>query len=154
MVIEKIKEEIKVAMQTKDDIKKNTLKQVLDKANASAKEIALKNKSSIEQTLTDDVCIMAINKEVKQLDQTLSMLRDNNKTDSDLYINSVRSKNILIEYLPKQLTEDELKVEIEKLLVGIDISNKGIVMKTVMGALKGKADGKLINKVVNEIIAK
>ena len=150
MINERIKNDIKQAMIDKDEVKKNTLKMVVNKANAQAKDIALKNKTEIE--LTDEVMIAAINKEFKQVEETIAMIESNGKTDSELYANSVKARAILAEYLPKQLTEEELEVEIRKLLEGIDTSNKGLVMKTVMGKLKGKANGKLINTVTMKIL--
>lgn len=150
MINERIKNDIKQAMIDKDEVKKNTLKMVVNKANAQAKDIALKNKTEIE--LTDEVMITAINKEFKQVEETIAMIESNGKTDSELYANSVKARAILAEYLPKQLTEEELEVEIRKLLEGIDTSNKGLVMKTVMGELKGKANGKLINTVTMKIL--
>lgn len=150
MINERIKNDIKQAMIDKDEVKKNTLKMVVNKANAQAKDIALKNKTEIE--LTDEVMIAAINKEFKQVEETIAMIESNGKTDSELYANSVKARAILAEYLPKQLTEEELEVEIRKLLEGIDTSNKGLVMKTVMGELKGKANGKLINTVTMKIL--
>lgn len=150
MINERIKNDIKQAMIDKDEVKKNTLKMVVNKANAQAKDIALKNKTEIE--LTDEIMITAINKEFKQIEETIAMIESNGKTDSELYANSVKARAILAEYLPKQLTEEELEVEIRKLLEGIDTSNKGLVMKTVMGELKGKANGKLINTVTMKIL--
>ena len=150
MINERIKNDIKQAMIDKDEVKKITLKMVVNKANAQAKDIALKNKTEIE--LTDEVMITAINKEFKQIEETIAMIESNGKTDSELYANSVKAREILAEYLPKQLTEEELEVEIRKLLEGIDTSNKGLVMKTVMGELKGKANGKLINTVTMKIL--
>lgn len=150
MINERIKNDIKQAMIDKDEVKKNTLKMVVNKANAQAKDIALKNKTEIE--LTDEVMIAAINKEFKQVEETIAMIESNGKTDSELYANSVKARAILAEYLPKQLTGEELEVEIRKLLEGIDTSNKGLVMKTVMGELKGKANGKLINTVTMKIL--
>lgn len=150
MINERIKDDIKQAMIDKDEVKKNTLKMVVNKANAQAKDIALKNKTEIK--LTDEVMIAAINKEFKQVEETIAMIESNGKTDSELYANSVKARAILAEYLPKQLTEEELEVEIRKLLERIDTSNKGLVMKTVMGELKGKANGKLINTVTMKIL--
>lgn len=150
MIYETMKNEVKQAMIAKDEIKKNTLRMVQDKAYLEAKEVA--NKTKAEIVVTDEIVISAISKEIKQLNQTIDILVQGGKTDSELYTKSVKSKEILQEYLPKQLTEDELKVEIEKLLEGVDTSNRGLVMKTVMGALKGKADGKLINKVVSDVL--
>lgn len=64
--------------------------------------------------------------------------------------------NILKEYAPKQLTEEELRAEIRQLLTQLpeglhtQKSYKGMIMKELMPKLKGKADGKLINKIICE----
>ena len=81
MINERIKNDIKQAMIDKDEVKKNTLKMVVNKANAQAKDIALKNKTEIE--LTDEIMITAINKEFKQVEETIAMIESNGKTDSE-----------------------------------------------------------------------
>ena len=62
---------------------------------------------------------------------------------------------VLKQYMPKQLSEDEIKAEVLALLdengIGLDPKNKGAIMKVVMPALAGKADGKAINKVVSSL---
>lgn len=60
---------------------------------------------------------------------------------------------IMSEFAPKLLSEDELKSIITEKFSGIIASgNKGDIMKAVMGELKGKADGKLINQVVASLM--
>ncbi|MCI2049806.1 MAG: GatB/YqeY domain-containing protein [Lachnospiraceae bacterium] len=60
--------------------------------------------------------------------------------------------DVISEYCPKMMSAEEIEAYIrtncaEQLASG----NKGLVMKTVMPALKGKADGKLINETVAKI---
>lgn len=62
---------------------------------------------------------------------------------------AIKRFEIMSEFAPKLLFEDELKSIItEKFSDIIATGNKGDIMKAVLGELKGKADGKLINQVV------
>lgn len=141
----KIKNDIKEAMINKDELTKNTLRMVQSNAQLEAKEK--------KEELSNTHILNAINKELKQTRQALKMLEDNNQTTGNFYEETVKRISILEKYLPKQLTEAEIEVEVRKLIEGIDKNNKGLVMKTVMPALKGKADGKLINQVVTRILS-
>ena len=73
--------------------------------------------------------------------------------EGKFYKDTIAKIEIIKEYLPKQLSEDEIADEVRKLISGINKSNKGQVMKVVMPALKGKADGKLINQIVMKVMA-
>ena len=60
------------------------------------------------------------------------------------------------EYLPQQMTFEEVQKAVYELLATVDIqqTGKGAIMKAVMPKLKGKADGKMINQVITEICNK
>lgn len=146
-MIKKIYEDIKVSMKEKNICRRDVLKMVLNKANALAKDAKI-------EVPTDEMILDAIKKESKQIQDTIDILVKNEKVDSDLYKESVSKLEILKEYLPKQLSEEELKIEIQKFINdnNIDITNKGNVMKVIMPVFKSKADGKLINKVVSSLL--
>jgi uncharacterized protein YqeY len=60
---------------------------------------------------------------------------------------------ILKEYLPPQMSEEEIRESIKKIIEKLGTTNKkdfGIVMREVMSELKSKADGSLIKKLVEE----
>ena len=64
---------------------------------------------------------------------------------------------IIARYLPKALSEDELKVELTAIIsdLGADSpADMGKVMGVVMGKLKGKADGAMVKEVVTEQLSK
>lgn len=64
--------------------------------------------------------------------------------------------NILQEYLPKQLTQDEVRLEVEKLAAQIGAKSKEDfpkLMPLVMKELKGKADGKIVKSIVENFLA-
>lgn len=154
MLYLQIKEEIKTAMKNKDTEKRDVLKMVVDKAKAIVKE---KNPTNVTEDIPDDVILQAIQKEVKQLNQTKDALQG--KENTDLYVSTTHKIGILSEYLPIQMTENELEKYIESELieltgVNVEISPKikGMVMKNIMPKLKGKADNRLINQVVDRLL--
>lgn len=154
MLYLQIKEEIKTAMKNKDTEKRDVLKMVVDKAKAIVKE---KNPTNVTEDIPDDVILQAIQKEVKQLNQTKDALKG--KENTDLYASTTLKIGILSEYLPTQMTENEIEKYIESELieltgVNVEISPKikGMVMKNIMPKLKGKADSRLINQVVDKLL--
>lgn len=154
MLYLQIKEEIKTAMKNKDTEKRDVLKMVVDKAKAIVKE---KNPTNVTEDIPDDVILQAIQKEVKQLNQTKDALKG--KENTDLYASTTLKIGILSEYLPTQMTENELEKYIESELIeltGVNVKInpkiKGMVMKNIMPKLKGKADSRLINQVVDRLL--
>lgn len=154
MLYLQIKKEIKTAMKNKDTEKRDVLKMVVDKAKAIVKE---KNPTNVTEDIPDDVILQAIQKEVKQLNQTKDALKG--KENTNLYASTTLKIGILSEYLPTQMTENELEKYIESELieltgVNVEISPKikGMVMKNIMPKLKGKADSRLINQVVDRLL--
>ena len=73
----------------------------------------------------------------------------------DLADDEIQQAEILEKYLPKQLSETEIKKELESIISDIGASSMadiGKVMGKAMASLKGKADGSLISKLVKELL--
>lgn len=138
-----IKAEIKEAMKSKDVIKRDVLKMVVDKARAIQKE---QNPIDTPETIPDEIMIQAIQKEVKQLNQTKDALKGRENTD--LYIQTTDKMAILLAYLPSQMTREEVEKAVSDIISKGEYPNFGMKMKAVMAELKGKADNKLIKEVV------
>lgn len=147
MLYTQIKEEIKDAMKNKEADRKDVLKMVVDKAKAIIKE---KNPSNTGEEIPDDVMIQAIQKEVKQLNQTKDSLKS--KEDTDLYVSTEMKLDVLSKYLPAQMTEQELEEFISKELSVLVPKTKSMAMKTIMPQIKGRADGKLAVKIINRLL--
>lgn len=139
----KIKAEIKEAMKSKNTEKRDVLKLVVDKAKTIVKE---KNPHDSCENISNDIMIQAINKEIKQLNQTKDSLKG--KEDSELYIDTVRRIEMLSAYLPKMMTREEVEKAVANILSTGEYSNFGMKMKACMTELKGKADSKVIKEVV------
>lgn len=141
MIYETILNDIKTAMKEKDTDKKDVLKQVQIKVQADSKE----NKKEI----TDEMVLSAITKELKQLNQTKDAIAS--KPDTPLYQSTERKIGILDTYLPEQMSVEEIKAEIKKLMMDNPDVTGGKLTGLVMKALKGKADNKTIKECIDKI---
>ena len=142
MLLERLNTEIKEAMINKDVEKRDVLRTVKSNANLDAKEKHV--------DITDELVIDAVKKEIKQLNQTVKSLAG--KENTVLYRSSKYRIEILETYMPKQLTEDEIREAVKKIVSEMDENVAfGVKMRAVMKELSGKADGKLIQKFVKEV---
>lgn len=134
----------KVARETNIDINEVVLSQeVLDEINEKA-------------LMTEEEEVRAIEKMVKSTNETISVLEG--KVDKAEALEKAKTElEVYMQFLPKQMTEDEIKDTIEKVLkdLGIDVvtsKDKGRIMKELMPLVKGKADGKIVNQLLREYL--
>ena len=143
---EKINSDIKTAMLARDAAKLEALRAV--------KSAILLLKTSPEG-YTDDTEIKALQKMVKQRKETADIYKTQNRTDlADV---ELFQAGIIETYLPAQMTEDEIKSEIAKIISTVGASSpadKGKVMGVASKQLAGKADGKIISIIVKELLSK
>lgn len=140
MLLEKINEDIKKAMLAKDTNKRDVLRSIKSRANLMAKER--------HSEINDDLIVKAIQKEHKELEQSIISLKGN--TENKVYQDSKYRLELLEEYKPKLMSEDEVRTEVKRILSELGDVSFGEKMRAVMSELKGKADGKLLQSVVKE----
>lgn len=114
--------------------------------------IALAEKESGKE-LTKEEELTYIQRELKQ---TREALEETPESRTDL-IGETKTKIAILEsYLPKQLSEEEIKEAIEAFLKENNLEpikkNQGPVMKEIMAKCKGQTDGKTVNKVLSTIL--
>lgn len=98
--------------------------------------------------------ITIINREVKKRRDSIEMYEANNRPE--LADNEKAEVAILMEYLPAQLSEDEIRAIITDTIAEVGAtspSDKGKLMGALMPKVKGKADGKVVNTLVTELLA-
>lgn len=98
----------------------------------------------------------------EQVASTLSNIAKQNRDNIALYTKAGESQKvaeaeqelaILEEYLPKQLTEDEVRVIVAAAVAEAgDAANMGSIMKAVIPQTRNKADGALVKAVVLELL--
>lgn len=141
MLKEKLLEDMKVSMRDKNVVRKNVIQMV------RAAILQVEKDKQIE--LTDEQIIDVIAKESKKRKDSLP---DYEKSGRDDLIKQVKEEiEILAEYLPKQLTIEELEKIIEDVINqtgATSMKEMGIVMKTVKEKVGASADGRTINEIV------
>ena len=138
---DKLKDDLKTAMLEKDTTRKNVVQLI--------KAGVLQVEKDKKITLDDEGVLDVI---AKQLKQRRDSLPDYEKSGrDDLIAQLKREMELLMEYLPAQLTHDEL-VEIVKEAIAqtgaSEIKDMGKIMAAVLPKTKGRADGKMINEIV------
>ena len=148
----------KIQQDTKEALKAgNTLKRsVLGMLNASIKNKEIENRGKgKEEELSDDEIIAIIGTEVKKRKDASEQFEKGGR--QDLAQKEMEEALILKEYLPEQLSEEEVTAEIINVIreVGAEgIKDLPKVMGPVMQKLKGRADGSLVSRIVKEQLSK
>lgn len=141
---ERLMEDLKVAMKEKDVLKKNAITMI----RAAVKQVEVDKR--IE--LGDEEILDIISKQLKEKKMAILEFEKGNRQDLiDLTNNEME---ILLEYLPKQLSQEEVEgIVKEAIEAGGYTSAKeiGKIMKDVMPKVKGKADGNMVNQAVKKI---
>ena len=146
-LLERLMNDYKEAMKTKNDTKKTVLNLVLAK---------IKNKKiEIQKDLEDADIIGILKKEVKEILETMGFLERANKLD-DLEIE--KQKKLLLEfYLPATMSKEQTLELIQKLISEHNITDlktqRGLLMKELMANYKSDIDGAMVNDIINELLA-
>ena len=137
---EKLTEDMKSFMKNKETVKLNTVRMV--KKNVTE----LETSSGHSSEATDDEILKIIQKMVKQGTDTARIYKEQGR--DDLYKEESEQLDVLKEYLPKQLTEDEISKEIDKVMSETGLNQIGPLMKELNKRLAGRADGKTISNIL------
>ena len=104
-----------------------------------------------QRDLDDEAVLSVISKEVKQRRDAIEEFQKGGR--DDLVRQNEAEIAILMEYLPQQMTEDEVRSAVQEAIAATGAStpkDMGKVMKELMLKVKGRADGKLVNQIVRE----
>jgi uncharacterized protein YqeY len=92
-------------------------------------------------------------KEIKQRQESIEAFKKGNR--QDLVDQEEAEMAVLNEYMPRQLSRDEIVAEARNVIQEVGAQSprdKGKVMPVLVARLKGKADGREINAVVTELL--
>ena len=142
-----INEDLKTAMKAKDQA-------ALRGIRAIKSAILLYNTSGSGEELNAEKEIALLQKLVKQRQDSLDIFTKQGR--DDLAVIEREEIEVIMRYLPKQLTEDELKAEIKTIMTRLgatSMKDMGKVMAEASAAFAGKADGKTISMVVKAMLS-
>ena len=144
MLEEKILNDYKEAMKSKDTLKSS----VLSFLRADMMNLAVAKKKA---KLEDSEVISVIKKQIKQRQDSIEQFTKGNRLD--MADKETKELAILKIYLPPELSADEIKKIIEEVIASTgakDMKDMGKVMKEVNAKVAGQADGKLVSDLVKE----
>ncbi len=141
--------EMKDAMKAKDEAALRGLRAI------KAEIIKAKTEPGANGQITEDGELKLIQRLIKQRKDSLEIFTQQNRTD--LAQKEQEELNIIEKFMPAQLSDEELKKELAKIIADTGASSPADMGK-VMGAatkqLAGKADGKAISAAVKELLSK
>ncbi|MFP4697615.1 MAG: GatB/YqeY domain-containing protein [Eubacteriales bacterium] len=136
-------QDMKTAMKEKDNVKKNTIQLV--------RSAVLQVEKDEKVELDDDAVVQIIASQVKKRKSSLPEFEKGGRTDLIEELNN--EINILMSYLPKQLSDEELTDIINAVIEDIgaqSMKDMGKVMSAVGEKVKGRADNKRISLIVKQ----
>ena len=142
---QKLSDDLKQAMRGGDKVRRSVIRLVM---------AAIRNAEIARQVTLDDTDILGIiAKEVRQRRESIEAFKLGNR--QDLAAQEGAELTILNEYLPRQMTREEIITAARQVIEGVGAqgpSEKGKVMPQLIAQLKGRADGREINAVVTELL--
>jgi len=140
-VAERLESDLKAAMKARDDLRIQVLRML--KSDLSYKRIEL------GRDLTQDDIVTTLSTAVKSRKEAGDEYLRGGR--ADLADKESAEIKIIQEYLPEQLSTEELNILVDKTIAetgAITIKDLGAVMKNLMPAVRGRADGKEVNAAV------
>jgi uncharacterized protein YqeY len=145
---EKLQNDLTDAMRARDEIRSSTIRMIL----TSIKNEEVAGKEARE--LSDTEIITVLSREAKKRREAAEAFDQAGAKDR---ADQERAEGVVIgEYLPKQLTEDEIKSLIKAAVAETGASTPaqmGLVMKSLQPKIAGKADGGLVSSLVKAALA-
>ena len=138
-----ITEEIKKAMLAKDRVRLDTLRGV------KKEFIEAKTAKGAGDELADDRAILILQKMVKQRKESAEIYSEQNR--ADLAEVETSQMKILQEYLPAQLSKEEIEAAVKQIIIDTEASSMkdmGRVMAVATKELSGKAERSIISQIV------
>lgn len=144
MLYETISNDMKEAMKAHDKDSLNTIRLL-----KSAIDMYLVNNKMERHSCSDEIVIDIVSKQVKTHKESIEEFKKGNR--QDLVDKLLKEIDLLSKYLPKQLTEEEINSEIDKVFDKVkptSMKDMGLIMKELTPIFKGKADMKTVNEIV------
>lgn len=146
-LFDRISEDIKKTMLARDKVRLEALR------GAKKEFLEAKTAKGANGELSDETATKILVKMVKQRKESAAIYRDNNRPE--LAENELAEAAVLEEYLPKQLSADELEAELKSIIAETGASgprDMGKVMGAATKRLAGLAEGRMISETVKRLL--
>lgn len=146
-LFDQVSEDIKKAMLARERVRLEALR------GAKKEFLEAKTAKGANGELSDETAVKIIVKMVKQRKESAKIYEENNRPE--LAENELAEASVLEEYLPKQLTADELTAELKTIITEVGASgprDMGKVMGVASKRLAGRAEGRAISEAVKQLL--
>ena len=144
-LLDQIHTDLKEAMKSRDSLKLGALRMILT---------AVKNKEKeVRRELEEREVLQIISNQIKQRKDSIEQYRKGGR--EDLAQKEEQELKLLREYMPQQLSKEELEEMVKQTIdeVGAStVKDLGKVMKAIMPRVAGRADGKVVNQMVRSYL--
>lgn len=147
-LFEKVSEDIKAAMLARDKMRLEALRGI------KKEFLEAKTAKGSDGELSDETAVRILSKMVKQRRESAQIYNEQNR--SDLAQEELAQAAVIEEYLPKQLSDEELAAALKEIIGRVGATSQkeiGKVMGVATKELAGKAEGKAISAKVRELLA-
>jgi len=147
-LFDRVSEDIKKAMLAREKVRLEALRGV------KKEFLEAKTAKGANGELPDENAVKIMVKMVKQRKESARIYEENNRPE--LAANELEEASVIEEYLPKQLSAEELEAELKAIIAetgATDPKEMGKVMGVATKRLAGRAEGKLISAKVKELLS-
>ena len=145
MVLDKLKQDLTEAQKNKDSVRTSVLRLMLSEIHNADIEIKASGKEMSEDDLNK-----VLLREAKKRRESIEAYKTGGR--EDLVAEESAELKVIEEYLPEQISQEEIEKVVQEVVSANAGANFGEIMKQSMAKLQGKADGKVVSQVVNGLM--
>ncbi len=149
-LFERLYEDMKSAMKAHEEVRLNVIRMAI----AACKNLKIEKYGQSGQDLSDAEVLEVLTKQIKQRRDAAQQYTDASRPE--LADKEHHEAKIIQEYLPEQMSEDDVRAIVLKYKESTGVSSLseiGKLIGPVMQELKGKADGSMVQKIVKEVLS-
>ena len=146
-IVDKINKSLTDALKNKDQDRTLTLRSII----SQKKQKEIEKRTQDKKNITDEDMILILNKMVKQRRESIELYKQGGR--QDLVDKETKELKIIQEYLPEQLSEEEIKKICEQAINNLKASSlkdMGKVMGIIKSKYKGSVDLSIAGKILKE----
>lgn len=147
-LIETISKDIMAAMKARDSEKLEALRAI------KAALLLVATADGAKGTISEEEELKILKKLVKQRKESAAIYKEKERTD--LYDTEVQQAKVIEHYLPEQVSEEKIRIDVQNIISecgASEIKDMGKVMGLAAKHFAGQADNSLVSKIVKELLS-
>lgn len=149
-ILDRLNEDLKEAMRNKDKVRRRTLRSL--RSAFQNKQIDQREEGG-DTDLSEQDQLAVLRKQVKQRKEAIEQYEDAGR--DDLVHKEREELKVLEEYLPAQLSEEDLREILQEIIEDVEaesMADMGAVMGPAMERLRGRVDGSRVQSMVQTLL--